>query len=121
MDQTLCEHPFDLVGGNQRPRSVVHGDVSRRGLQLVEPSAHGILPAFSTPSDRSNLFEVFIAHDGFDFVMSIFARDNNNSIDRVGVLECGYGVREDWFAGNRRKQFIETHAAAVPSRDNDCA
>jgi hypothetical protein len=29
-------------------------------------------------------------------------------------------VRDDWFAGNRRKQFIETHAAAVTGGDNDC-
>jgi hypothetical protein len=30
-------------------------------------------------------------------------------------------VLDDWLAGNRREQFIETHTAAVTSRDNDCA
>jgi hypothetical protein len=29
-------------------------------------------------------------------------------------------VRNDWFPGNRRKQLIETHAAAVTGGDDDC-
>ena len=88
---------------------------------MVESGAHGILPAFSTTNDRPNFLEIFIANDGFNLIVSIFARDDDDSIDRVGALECGYGVRDDWFARNRRKQFIETHAAAVASRDNDGA
>ena len=89
------------------------------GMTSIQPGAHGVLPPLSARNDRSNLFEIFIAHDRFDFIASIFARDDNNSIDSVGALKCAYCMSNDWFPGNRRKQFIETHAAAVTTRNND--
>src|SRR5205814_8904303 len=87
---------------------------------MIQPGAHGVLPALSARNDRSNLFEFFIAHDRVDFIASILAGNDNNSIDRVGALERAYCMSDDWFAGKRRKQFIETHAAAVTSCDNGC-
>ena len=86
---------------------------------MIQASAHGILPVFTTRNDRANLLEILIANYRVDFVVSIFPGDNNDSINRVGALKCAYRVRDDWFAGNRRKQFIETHAAAVTGGDDD--
>src|SRR5207245_6890144 len=97
-----------------------HGDISCSGFQMSQPGAHGILPALSARNRRSNLFEFFIAHDRVDFIASILAGNDNNSIDRVGTLERAYCMSDDWFAGNRPKPFIVTHAEAVTSRDNDC-
>jgi hypothetical protein len=86
---------------------------------MVQPGAHGILPTPSARNDRPNFFEIFIANDRFDLIVSIFPGHHNNSIDRPGALKCAYRVHDHRFAGNRRKQFIETHAAAVTGRDND--
>jgi hypothetical protein len=119
VDAALFEDAIDLLRSNQRPRGIVHRDVSHNGFQMIQTSAHGILPALSARNNRLNLFEIFIANDRFDFIVSIFPGHHNNSIDRAGALKCAYRVRDNWFAGNRRKQFIETHAAAVTGRDND--
>jgi hypothetical protein len=75
---------------------------------------------FAAGNDRPNFFEISIANDCFDLIKSIFACDNNDLADTVGPLKCVDAMREDRSAGDCRKQFVETHAATVTSRDDDC-
>src|SRR5262249_13542373 len=76
-------------------------------------------PVFATRNDPPNLCEISIVNDRFDFIVSILASNDNDSIDRAGVLKCANRVRDDWFAGKYRKQFIKAHAPAVTGRDED--
>ena len=119
MDAALFEDAVNLLRSNQRPRGIVHRDVSYNGFQMIQTSAHGILPALSAWNNRLNLFKIFIANDRFDFIVSIFPGDDDDCVYGAGTLKCADRVRDHRFAGNRRKQFIETHAAAVTGRDND--
>jgi hypothetical protein len=75
---------------------------------------------FAAGNDRPNFFEISIANDCFDLIKSIFACDNNDLADTGGPLKCVDAMRDDRSAGDRRKQFVETHAATVTSRDDDC-
>jgi hypothetical protein len=75
---------------------------------------------FAAGNGRPNLFEILIADDHFDFILSIFTRDYNDFADTAGTLKCAYGMRDDGLAGDRRKQFIETHAATVTGGNDDC-
>jgi len=88
---------------------------------MIQAGAHGILPAFATRDDRPNLLKIFFANDRFDFVMSICAGDDDDSIDALGILKCAYRVRDDRFPCHYCKQFVEAHAAAVTGRDEDGA
>jgi hypothetical protein len=87
---------------------------------MIQAGADRILPVFATRNDRPHLLELFFMNNRSDFIVSIFPRDDNNSAHRVGTLKCGYCVCDDWSAGNRRKQFIESHAAAIARGNNDC-
>ena len=120
VNAALFEDSLDLLGSNQRPRGVVHRDVSCSCVQMFQASAHGILPVFTTRNDRPNLFEIFIANDRFDFIVPVFPGDDDDSIDRAGAFKCAYRVRDDWFAGNRDEQFIEAHALAAAGCDENC-
>jgi hypothetical protein len=86
---------------------------------VAQAGAHGILPVFATWNDRPHFSEVFSADNRFDFIKSIFPGDNNNFVHRAGALKCVYRVRDNWFAGNRSKQFVKTHAAAITGRNDD--
>jgi hypothetical protein len=74
---------------------------------------------FAAGNDRPNLFEILIAGDHFDFMPSTFTRDYNDFADTAGALKCAYGMRDDGFTGDLRKQFIETHAATVTASNDD--
>src|SRR5205823_4483332 len=78
----LLEDSLDLLRSNQRPRGVVHRDVSCSCIQIFHASADGILTVFATRNDRPNLFEIFIANDRFDF-----------SVRQFGVGCSALGVR----------------------------
>jgi hypothetical protein len=54
-----------------------------------------------------------------DLVMSIFPRDDDDFANRTGALERTERMRNDWFPGDCRKQFVESHALAAAGRDND--
>ena len=86
---------------------------------MIQSGADGILPVFAPRNDRPDLPGLFIANNRFDFFVSIFPSDDNNCPYRAGALKCAYRVRDDWFAGNRRKQLIETHAAAIAGGNYD--
>ena len=86
---------------------------------MIQAGAHGILPVFATRDDRPNPLKIFFANDRFDFVMLICARDDDDSIDALGILKCAYRVRDDRFPCDYCKQFVEAHAAAVTGRDED--
>jgi hypothetical protein len=99
----------------------VNSHVFRTSLEMIQAGADGILTMFAAGNDRSNLFEILIANDCFDLIKSTFARDNNDLADTVGPLKCVDGMRNDRSAGDRRKQFVETHAATVTGGDeNSC-
>jgi hypothetical protein len=87
---------------------------------MIQAGADGILPVFATRNNRSNLPGLFIANNRFDFLVSIFPGDDDNFAHGRGPLKCAYRMRDDWFAGNCRKQFIETHALTGAGGDDDC-
>src|SRR5262249_35090844 len=99
---------------------IVHRDIFCERVEMIQTGAHGILPVFATGDDRPNLLKIFIANDRCDFIMSICAGDDDDSIDAPGILKCAYRVRDDWYACYRRKQLVEAHAAAVTGRDENC-
>src|SRR6266498_153767 len=93
--------------------------VSRRCPEMPQASANGILTMFATGNDRPNFFEISIADDCIDFGVSIFACNNNDLVDTGGALKCVDGMGDDRSASDRRKQFVETHAATVTGGDDD--
>jgi hypothetical protein len=121
VQSALLEDALDLFRRDQWASSVVNSHVFRTSLEMIKAGADGILTMFAAGNDRSNFFEILITNDCFDLIKSIFARDNNDLADTVGSLKRVDGMRDDWPAGNRRKQFVETHAAAVTGCDeNSC-
>ena len=97
----------------------MHSDVCCRRVEMIQAGPNGILAMFATRNDRLSFFEIFITDDRFDFAVSIFTRDHNDFIDTAGALKCTQRVGEDGFPGDRRKQFVETHAATVTGGDDD--
>ena len=94
-------------------------NVSRRWFEMIQAGADGILTMFATGNDRLNFFEIFIADYRFDFDVSIFTCNHNNFIDTAGTLKCTDGMGDDRSIGDRRKQFVETHATTVTGGDED--
>ena len=88
-------------------------------LEMIQAGANGILTMFATGNDRLNFFEIFIANERFDFSVSIFACDHDDFIDTAATLKCADGMGDDRSIGDRRKQFVETHAATVTGGDED--
>jgi hypothetical protein len=86
---------------------------------MIQASPDGILTMFSAGYNGSNLFEFFIADDLFYFSQSIFTCDDNDSADAPGALKCVDGMADDRSAGDRRKQFVETHATTVTGGNDD--
>ena len=75
---------------------------------------------FAAGNDRPNFLKIPIANACFDLIKSIFPCNNNDLANTVGPLKCVDSMRDDRFAGDRRKQFVETHAATVTGCDDDC-
>jgi hypothetical protein len=115
----LVEDALDLFSRDQWASSIVNSHVFRRGLEMIQAGADGILTMFAAENDRPNFFEISIANDCFDLIKSIFACDNNDLVDTVGPLKCVDGMRDDRSAGDCRKQFVETHAATVTGGDEN--
>src|SRR5947207_15950284 len=86
---------------------------------MIQASADGILTMLATGNDRPKLFEIFVANDPLDFSVSIFTRDHNDLANTGCTLKCGDCMGDNRSAGDRRKQFIETHAATVTGVDDD--
>jgi hypothetical protein len=119
VEPALLEHALDLFGRDQRASRIVNGDVFRISLQMIQPGTNRILTVFPTRDDRPNLFEIFIVEDRFDLIEAIFARNDNDSRDATGALKCTYGMGNDRFTGDWRRQFVETHAATVTGCDEN--
>jgi hypothetical protein len=115
----LLEDALDLFRGDQRARCIMDGHVPCTGFQLIQACANRILAMFAARNDRTNLLEVFIANNRFDFSMSIFARDHSDFIDTAGTLKCMDGMRDDRSTGDRGKQLVKTHAATVTGGDEN--
>jgi hypothetical protein len=121
MHPRLLEDALYLVRYDQWASSIVNSDVFRTRLKMIQPGANRILTMFATGNDRSNFFEIFVTHDCFDLIESIFACNDNDPANATRALKCTYGMRDDWPAGDRRRQFVETHAATVTGGDeNSC-
>ena len=88
-------------------------------LEMIQAGPNGILAMFATGNDRPNLFEISIANERFDFSVSVFACDDDDFIDTAAKLKCADGMGDDRSIGDRRKQFVETHAATVTGGDED--
>jgi hypothetical protein len=117
----LLEDALDLFRRDQWASSIVNSHVFRTSLEMIQAGANGILTMFAAGNDRPNFFEISIATDCFDLSKSIFAGDHNDLADTVGPLKRVDGMRDDRSAGDRRKQFVETHSAAVTGGDeNSC-
>jgi hypothetical protein len=86
---------------------------------MIQAGADGILTMFAAWNNRPNLFEISIADDRFDLIQSICASDHNDLAHGTRALECENGMRDDRPAGDRRKQFVETHAATVTGGDEN--
>ena len=119
MHPALLEDRFDLFRSDQRPRCIVDSNVPCRWLEMIQSGADGILTMFATGNDRLNFFEIFIADERFDFSVSIFTCNHNDFVDTAGPLKCADGMEDDRSIGDRRKQFVETHAATVTGGDED--
>jgi hypothetical protein len=113
VEPALVEHPLDLFGRDQRTSSIVNSDVFRISFQMIQPGPNRILTVFPARDNRPNLFEIFIAEDRFDLIEPIFVRNDNDPCDATGALKCTYGMGDDRFAGDWRRQFVEAHAATV--------
>jgi hypothetical protein len=117
----LLEDALDLFRRDQWASSIVNSHVFRTSLEMIQAGADGILTMFAAGNDRPNFFEISIANDCFDLIKSIFPCNNNDLADTVGPLKCVDSMRDDRSAGDRRKQFVETHAATVTGGDeNGC-
>jgi hypothetical protein len=115
----LLEDALDLFHSDQRSRCIMHSDIFCSRVEMIQTGPDGILAMFATWNDRLNLFEFFIAGDLFYFSQSIFTCDYNDPADAPGALKCAYGMGDDRLAGNRRKQFVETHSATVTGGDEN--
>jgi hypothetical protein len=121
MGPALLEDALDLFRRDQWASSIVNSHVFHISLEMIQASADGILTMFAAWNDRPNFFEIPIANDRFELIKSIFARDNDDLGNTVGPFKRVDGMRYDRSAGDRRKQFVETHAATVTGGDDDCS
>src|SRR5882762_5399294 len=115
----LLENALDLSCRDQWASSIVNSRVLRASLEMIQTGTNGILTMFAAGNDRSNLFEIFIANDCFDLIKSILACNNDDLADTIGALKCVDGMGDDRSAGDRRKQFVETHSTTVTGGDDD--
>jgi hypothetical protein len=115
----LLEDALDLFRGDQRAGCIMDSHVSCGCLEMIEPGPDGILTMFSAGYDRPNLFEFFIADNLFYFSQSIFTCDGNDPAHAPDALKCVDRMGNDWSAGDRRKQFVETHATTVTGGNDD--
>jgi hypothetical protein len=56
-----------------------------------------------------------------EFREPILFGNENDFIDFFAVRECFERMPDDRFAGERRKEFVEAHAAGTPGSNDDCA
>ena len=110
---------LDNLRCNKRTRGVMHRDVLRFRAELKQTSRDGILPMLATGDDRSNFPEIFPVRDFSNFGVSIFTRDDYDLANGTSALERSDRMRDNGFAGNFGKKFVETHATAAPRRDDD--
>src|SRR3977135_4294397 len=74
---------------------------------------------FAANHNRLHFSTALLANDSFHLTMSIFARDDDNLVNGIGALKCLDRVCDDRFAINRRKKFIQPHAATTAGGDDD--
>src|SRR5205814_10660839 len=67
MYPALLEDAFDLFGGDQRARRIMHSDIFRVGTKTIQTSAHGILMLFAISNNRADFVELFLADELIDF------------------------------------------------------
>src|SRR4030095_5414041 len=87
MDATLIERALDLFRSNQRARRIVHGDIFRFAINLIQTGTNGILPAFAAGDDRPDFFKAGVATDFSNFIMSFFTRHDYDLAYRRCMLE----------------------------------
>jgi hypothetical protein len=119
MYPTLLKDALDLFRGDQWARRIMDSNVFCSRGETIQAGADGILAMLATGNDRPNLFEIFSLNDSFDLITAIFACDNNDLADGPRALKRAHGMRDDRPAGDRRKQFVKTHATTVTGGDDD--
>src|SRR5262245_28370376 len=113
MDAALLKRALDLFRRNQRPRRIVHGDIVRVAINLIQPGTNRILPAFAARYDRPHFLEAASASDCSDFFMSFLTRHDYDLAYRTCILERTNCMSDHRFARDYGEQFIEPHALAA--------
>jgi hypothetical protein len=119
MDAALFECALDLLRSNQRPRRVVHGDVSSVTLNAIQSSPNRILPTLPTANNGPDFSKSSGGTDFSDFIMRLFTRHNDDFADRNRALKRADCVSDDGFSRNDRKQFIGPHPLAAAAGYDD--
>jgi hypothetical protein len=119
MNAALLESPFDFLWINQRAGRVVHGDIFRLAIDMIQASPNGILPAFATGNNRADFFEPCAGHDFPDFIMTLFTRHDYDFTDGSRALKGAHRVSNHRFARDCGKQLIEPHSLAAAAGYDD--
>ena len=119
MHPALLKDTLDLLRPYERTRGIVDRDIASIRAEVFQTSADGILSSLAASDNRSHFFEIFMAAHLSDFIMSIFASNDNDLGDGIGLLERVDRVRNDRPARDYREQFVKAHAPAASRRDDN--
>src|SRR5215469_7226965 len=120
MDAAQLKRALDLFRSNQWPRRIVHGDIVRVAINLIQTRTNRILPAFAAGHDGPHFFEAGSATDFSDFIMSFLTPYDYDFAYRTCMLERTNCMSDHRFASDYSEQFIEPHALAAAAGYDDC-
>src|SRR5436190_1329941 len=75
----------------------------RREAGLFAQPGGSVLP--TTRNDRHYFLPTETCHEPLDLVQRVLSRDDDDTFDRIGLLECIDAVREQWAAAERKQHF----------------
>jgi hypothetical protein len=119
VNTALRDREFDLLASNQWARRVVHGDIFRVAIDSIQASANGILPTFAARDNRPDLSESRAGSDFLEFIMPLFARNNDDFAYGLRAFERADCMSNHGFVSNCDEQFIEAHSLAAAAGYDD--
>jgi hypothetical protein len=119
----LCqrEQTFDLVWHHQRPRRVMHGNISSRLAELFQSCADRVLPLRPTGHNLPHFLESALLNQILKLRDAFGPRHQDDFINAAGSFEGIERVGQNRLVAEQREQLVEAHALAAPRRDDDGA
>ena len=115
------QHLRDLLGGDKRPRGIVHRNIADTGTEKVQARADRILAMLATRDNVTNLPRFGRASELLQFRQARGASNQNDFIHAARRLESAEWVGNHRPAIQEREKLIEAHPPAAASGDDDGA